>query len=94
MSASRQEPVPATPPPKAPLWIAKAAHRLSGLDELTSGGLPCGGPTLVCGGASTCGGSSRKKPGHGRPADRSVGTFSRALVLAGELFSGARICCL
>src|SRR5580692_10896201 len=36
------------------LGIAKALTGISGLDELTSGGLPRGRPTLVCGGAG-CG---------------------------------------
>jgi circadian clock protein KaiC len=48
------EPVPATRPRKAPLGLAKALTGISGLDELTSGGLPRGRPTLVCGGAG-CG---------------------------------------
>jgi circadian clock protein KaiC len=39
---------------KAPLGIAKALTGISGLDELTSGGLPRGRPTLICGGAG-CG---------------------------------------
>jgi circadian clock protein KaiC len=54
MSASTQAPIPATPGPKASLGIRKALTGISGLDELTSGGLPCGRPTLVCGGAG-CG---------------------------------------
>jgi circadian clock protein KaiC len=52
MSASRLE--PATHPPKPSLWIAKTLTGISGFDELTSGGLPRGRPTLVCGGAG-CG---------------------------------------
>jgi circadian clock protein KaiC len=54
MSDSTHERVPATPRHKAPLGIAKALTGISGLDELTSGGLPRGRPTLVCGGAG-CG---------------------------------------
>src|SRR6202142_4008128 len=54
MSPSRQPPVPARLPRKAPLGLAKALTGISGLDELTSGGLPSGRPTLVCGGAG-CG---------------------------------------
>src|SRR5580704_10519605 len=54
MSASRQEPIPATPRPKAPPGLPKALSGISGLDQLTSGGLPRGRPTLICGGAG-CG---------------------------------------
>src|ERR1700689_2208849 len=39
---------------KAPRRLPKAPTGISGLDELTSGGLPRGRPTLVCGGAG-CG---------------------------------------
>jgi circadian clock protein KaiC len=53
-STQPQEPAPATPHPKAPFGIAKALTGIPGLDELTSGGLPRGRPTLVCGGAG-CG---------------------------------------
>ncbi len=51
MSASTQKVVSAKLLPKA---LAKARTGISGLDELTSGGLPRGRPTLVCGGAG-CG---------------------------------------
>jgi circadian clock protein KaiC len=56
MSVSRQEPVAALSPTRAPapLGITKAPTGISGLDELTSGGLPRGRPTLICGGAG-CG---------------------------------------
>jgi circadian clock protein KaiC len=54
MPASKQEPVPASPSPKTRLGIAKALTGISGFDDLTSGGLPRGRPTLVCGGAG-CG---------------------------------------
>ena len=55
MSASLARPVPATPQhPRARLGLAKAPTGISGLDELTSGGLPRGRPTLICGGAG-CG---------------------------------------
>src|SRR3984957_17839159 len=54
MSTPAQESVPAKPRFKATLGIAKALTGISGLDELTSGGLPRGRPTLVCGGAG-CG---------------------------------------
>jgi circadian clock protein KaiC len=54
MAASTRGSVPATSHPKAPLGIPKALTGISGLDELTSGGLPRGRPTLVCGGAG-CG---------------------------------------
>jgi circadian clock protein KaiC len=54
MSVSSQDRVQATPRPKGPLGIAKALTGIPGLDELTSGGLPRGRPTLVCGGAG-CG---------------------------------------
>jgi circadian clock protein KaiC len=47
-----------TAPPKLgralPVGVEKALTGISGLDELTSGGLPRGRPTLVCGGAG-CG---------------------------------------
>jgi circadian clock protein KaiC len=39
---------------RAPLGIAHAPTGIPGLDELTSGGLPRGRPTLICGGAG-CG---------------------------------------
>src|SRR5579863_1193685 len=54
MSASKPTPAVATTVPKGPLGIAKALTGIEGLDELTSGGLPRGRPTLVCGGAG-CG---------------------------------------
>ncbi len=57
MSASTKESIRATPQsphPKPSLGIGKALTGISGLDELTSGGLPRGRPTLVCGGAG-CG---------------------------------------
>jgi circadian clock protein KaiC len=53
MSASKQELVPSTSR-GGQLGLAKALTGISGLDELTSGGLPRGRPTLVCGGAG-CG---------------------------------------
>lgn len=40
--------------PEAPPGVAKAPTGIAGLDELTSGGLPRGRPTLICGGAG-CG---------------------------------------
>jgi circadian clock protein KaiC len=43
-----------TPRPQAPTGIARALTGIAGLDELTSGGLPRGRPTLICGGAG-CG---------------------------------------
>jgi circadian clock protein KaiC len=54
MSLSTQELNFPTRPLKAPLGIAQALTGISGLDELTSGGLPRGRPTLLCGGAG-CG---------------------------------------
>jgi circadian clock protein KaiC len=54
MSTSVQESALATSPPKGPRGIAQALTGIAGLDELTSGGLPRGRPTLVCGGAG-CG---------------------------------------
>ncbi len=54
MSASTQEPHPATSRQKVLPGVAKALTGIAGLDELTSGGLPRGRPTLVCGGAG-CG---------------------------------------
>lgn len=54
MSAPSHAPNPATIRPKASLGIPKAPTGISGLDELTSGGLPRGRPTLVCGSAG-CG---------------------------------------
>jgi circadian clock protein KaiC len=54
MSFLKQEPAPTKARAKVPLGIAKALTGISGLDELTSGGLPRGRPTLVCGGAG-CG---------------------------------------
>jgi circadian clock protein KaiC len=54
LPTSTKESIRATPLPKAPLGIAKALTGIAGLDELTSGGLPRGRPTLVCGGAG-CG---------------------------------------
>jgi len=53
MSAPPARPVPAAPQ-SAPLELAKAPTGILGLDELTSGGLPRGRPTLICGGAG-CG---------------------------------------
>src|ERR1022692_1834753 len=53
MSALPARPVP-TAPQSAPLGLAKAPTGILGLDELTSGGLPRGRPTLICGGAG-CG---------------------------------------
>lgn len=38
---------------KHPTHLAKAATGIAGFDELTSGGLPRGRPTLVCGGAGS-----------------------------------------
>jgi circadian clock protein KaiC len=54
MSVATQELVSTTRRPKGPPGIAKALTGISGLDELTSGGLPRGRPTLICGGAG-CG---------------------------------------
>jgi circadian clock protein KaiC len=54
MPASTQESIQTPFYPKASLGIGKAPTGISGLDELTSGGLPRGRPTLVCGGAG-CG---------------------------------------
>jgi circadian clock protein KaiC len=54
MSALARETVPASSRPNAPLGITKSPTGISGFDELTSGGLPRGRPTLVCGGAG-CG---------------------------------------
>jgi circadian clock protein KaiC len=48
------QPIRARPRAKAPPGVTKAPTGISGLDELTSGGLPRGRPTLVCGGAG-CG---------------------------------------
>jgi circadian clock protein KaiC len=42
------QPTPTLPPPS--LSLAKAPTGISGLDEITLGGLPRGRPTLVCGG--------------------------------------------
>jgi circadian clock protein KaiC len=53
MSVSTKE-SPHTVHPKRSLGIGKALTGISGLDELTSGGLPRGRPTLLCGGAG-CG---------------------------------------
>lgn len=41
-------------PPTMPVGIAKSPTGISGLDEITEGGLPAGRPTLVCG-AAGCG---------------------------------------
>ncbi|EJE50978.1 RecA-superfamily ATPase possibly involved in signal transduction [Acidovorax sp. CF316] len=41
-------------PPTTPAGIAKSPTGISGLDEITEGGLPAGRPTLVCG-AAGCG---------------------------------------
>jgi circadian clock protein KaiC len=57
MPASTKEPLHAAPHTlrsKRSPGIRKALTGISGLDELTSGGLPRGRPTLVCGGAG-CG---------------------------------------
>src|SRR3984957_12212003 len=54
MPVSAQKPVSLTHRPKARRGLAKALTGISGLDELTSGGLPRGRPTLICGGAG-CG---------------------------------------
>ncbi len=54
MSNSATRPVHPSPRPKASLGVPKARSGISGLDELTSGGLPRGRPTLICGGAG-CG---------------------------------------
>ena len=55
LSASKQELVPGEGrPSKAPPGVGKALTGIPGLDELTSGGLPVGRPTLICGGAG-CG---------------------------------------
>jgi circadian clock protein KaiC len=54
LSVSTRARPAATRRPKAPLGIAKAPTGIAGLDELTSGGLPRGRPTLICGGAG-CG---------------------------------------
>ncbi len=43
-----------SPRPKPTPGVAKARSGIAGLDELTSGGLPRGRPTLLCGGAG-CG---------------------------------------
>ncbi len=48
------DPVVAGRLPVAPPGVAKAPTGIAGLDELTSGGLPRGRPTLICGGAG-CG---------------------------------------
>jgi circadian clock protein KaiC len=53
-AASTQELVSSKGRTRARLGIAKALTGISGLDELTSGGLPHGRPTLICGGAG-CG---------------------------------------
>ncbi|MES1242159.1 MAG: ATPase domain-containing protein, partial [Acidobacteriota bacterium] len=47
------EPIPFQPL-SAPAGIRKAPTGISGLDEITGGGLPYGRPTLVCGSAG-CG---------------------------------------
>jgi circadian clock protein KaiC len=54
MFALDQERVQAIPDPNAPIGVGKAPTGIAGLDELTSGGLPRGRPTLICGGAG-CG---------------------------------------
>src|ERR1700692_1681152 len=54
MSASTQPRVSTVRRSKTPSGVAKALTGIPGLDELTSGGLPRGRPTLVCGGAG-CG---------------------------------------
>jgi circadian clock protein KaiC len=54
MSNSAARPAHPSPRPKASLGVPKARSGISGLDELTSGGLPRGRPTLICGGAG-CG---------------------------------------
>src|SRR5471032_1391309 len=43
-----------TKPPSPATLLPKCRTGISGLDEITSGGLPRGRPTLVCGGAG-CG---------------------------------------
>jgi len=43
-----------TPDPEPPAGISKSPTGISGLDEITEGGLPTGRPTLVCG-AAGCG---------------------------------------
>jgi circadian clock protein KaiC len=50
----KQEAIHNISPRKAQRGLPKALTGISGLDELTSGGLPRGRPTLVCGGAG-CG---------------------------------------
>jgi len=54
MPVFRLEPVLQTPDLKGPPGLSKAPTGIPGLDELTSGGLPRGRPTLICGGAG-CG---------------------------------------
>src|SRR5271166_1589293 len=54
MSNSVVRSAPSSPRPKAQLGVPRARSGISGLDELTSGGLPRGRPTLICGGAG-CG---------------------------------------
>ena len=54
MSVKRRRPTSAHSKAVAPIGVEKAPTGISGLDELTSGGLPRGRPTLVCGGAG-CG---------------------------------------
>jgi circadian clock protein KaiC len=54
MSNTAARPVHSSPRPRASLSVAKARSGIAGLDELTSGGLPRGRPTLICGGAG-CG---------------------------------------
>jgi circadian clock protein KaiC len=54
MPSAKQDSVHSTSRSKKPLGLSKAPSGISGLDELTSGGLPRGRPTLVCGGAG-CG---------------------------------------
>jgi circadian clock protein KaiC len=54
MSASKPAPAAPRTLSEGPPGIVKALTGIEGLDELTSGGLPRGRPTLVCGGAG-CG---------------------------------------
>ena len=55
MPSGTTEQVAALPSPRAPAsGLRKAATGISGLDEVTGGGLPAGRPTLVCGPAG-CG---------------------------------------
>ncbi|HTH65495.1 MAG TPA: ATPase domain-containing protein, partial [Gemmatimonadales bacterium] len=53
-SIRRRKPAPRTRAGNGRHPLAKAPTGIAGLDEITSGGLPRGRPTLVCGGAG-CG---------------------------------------